>query len=169
MTHDPLGLDPTTMRELGYRTVDMLVDWLEADAPPLRRATPEELRARLAGPPPNAPQEFDELLAGLRQEVLPFGSRVQHPAFFAFIPGSGTWPGALGDFVASAANVYAGSWMEAAGPSQVELEVLHWFASWLGLPESASGVLVSGGSAANLTALACARERMVGGLAGDAV
>ena len=158
MGTDPLGIDRETMRELGYRTVDLLVDWLnDAEAPPLRRATGAEMRERLSGPPPDGPEPMDAILEGLARDVLPFASRVHHPAFFAFIPGSGTWPGALGDFVASAANLYAGSWMEAAGPSQVELEVLRWFASWLGLPESTSGLLVSGGSTANLTALACAR------------
>src|SRR5579862_4160266 len=169
MTRDPLGLDPSTMRELGYRTVDMLVDWLVTETPPLRRASPEEMRARLAGPPPDAPESFDDLLAGLHNDVLPFGSRVDHPAFFAFIPGSGTWPGALGDFVASAANVYAGSWMESAGVTQIELEVLGWFASWLGYPETAGGILVGGGSAANMTALVTARETLVGSMHPDVV
>jgi len=152
------------MRLLGYRTVDMLVDLLEADEPPLRRATPAEMRDRLGAPLPAEPQPFDQLLADLRDQVLPFGSRVYHPAFFAFIPGSGTWPGALGDFIASAANVYAGSWMESAGVTQVELEVLGWFASWLGYPPAAAGILVSGGSAANLTALAAARETRAGAM-----
>ncbi len=162
---DPLGVGRETMRELGYRTVDLLVDWLEdTDAPPLRRASPAEMRARLGGPAPDAPEPFDEILRRLAEDVLPFASRVQHPRFFAFIPGSGTWPGALGDLIASAANVYAGSWMESAGPSQVELEVLRWFADWLGYPETAGGILVSGGSAANMTALACARETLVGGM-----
>ena len=66
-------------------------------------------------------------------------SRGDHPGFFAFIPFSGTWPGALGDLVASASNVYAGSWMESAGPSQVELEVLGWFKDWVGYPPEAGG------------------------------
>src|SRR6266540_498225 len=167
---DPLRIDPETMRELGYRTVDMLVDWLhDIDAPPLRRAAPDEMQARLSGPPLDTGVSFDEILATLAGNVLPFGSRVHHPAFFAFIPGSGTWPGALGDLVASAANLYAGSWMESAGPSQVELEVLRWFADWLGLPESAGGLLLSGGSAANTTALACAREKVAGAMAPDLV
>jgi len=162
MTRDPLALDRETMRALGHQTVDMLIDWLEAKDPPLRRVTREEMRARIAGPPPEEPAAFDELLGSLRESVLPFGSRVHHPAFFAFIPGSGTWPGALGDFIASAANVYAGSWMESAGVTQLELEVLDWFASWLGYPASAGGILVSGGSAANMTALAAAREALAG-------
>jgi len=160
---DPLALDGDTMRDLARRTVDLLVDWLnDADAPPLRRATPAEMRTRLSGPPPDAPQAFDELLAQLRADVLPFMSRVHHPGFFAFVPGSATWPAALGDFIASASNIFAGSWMESAGPSQVELEVLGWFKEWLGYPSEAGGALTTGGSAANMTALACARETLAG-------
>ena len=162
---DPLALDRETMRELGYRTVDMLVDrLLDESAPPLRRATPAEMRARLGGPPPDGPEPFDELLRRLDQDVLPFTSRGEHPGFFAFVPFAGTWPGALGDFIASACNVYAGSWMEAAGPTQLELNVLEWFRQWMGLPESAGGTLLTGGSTANMTALACARETLVGAM-----
>ena len=170
MTDDPLGLDPETMRQLGYRAVDMLVERLsDSSVPPLRRATPDEMASRLGGSPPNEPEDFDEILRCLGDDVLPFMSRGDHPGFFAFVPFSGTWPGALGDLVASAANVYAGSWMESAGPSQVELEVLGWFKDWVGYPSTAAGILVSGGSAANLTALACARETRSGEMAGDLV
>jgi glutamate/tyrosine decarboxylase-like PLP-dependent enzyme len=52
--------------------------------------------------------------------------------------------------------------MSAAGPSQLELVVLDWFKSWIGYPPEAAGILVSGGSAANITALACARESLIG-------
>ena len=160
---DPLRLDPETMRELGYRTVDALVAHLtDGDAAPLRRATPQEMASRLAGPAPEAPEPLDTILSQLADDVLPFRSRVDHPRFFAFIPTSGTWPSALGDFVASACNIYAGSWMEAAGPSQIELEVLGWFKQWLGYPADAGGSLTTGGSAANMTALACAREQLAG-------
>ena len=170
LTDDPLGLDPETMRQLGYRAVDMLVERLsDPSIPPLRRASPDEMAARLGGPPPDEPEAFDEILRRLGEDVLPFMSRGDHPGFFAFIPFSGTWPGALGDLVASASNVYAGSWMESAGPSQVELEVLGWFKDWVGYPPEAAGILVSGGSAANMTALACARESRAGTMADDLV
>jgi aromatic-L-amino-acid decarboxylase len=63
-----------------------------------------------------------------------------------------------------------GSWMQSAGPSRLELVVLDWFRQWIGYPSSAAGVLVSGGSAANLTALACARETLLGAeMSGKAV
>jgi aromatic-L-amino-acid decarboxylase len=164
---DPLALDRETMRRLGYRVVDLLVEQ-EPDVP-LRRATPAEMRERLGGPPPAGPQPFEDVLARLERDVLPYRSRVDHPRFLAFIPGSGTWPGALADFVASACNIYAGSWMESAGPSQVELEVLGWFKEWVGYPAGAAGSLTSGGSAANMTALACAREAKAGAMREDLV
>jgi aromatic-L-amino-acid/L-tryptophan decarboxylase len=163
---DPLALDREAMRRLGYHVVDFL---LEQEGPPLRRASPEEMRRRLGGPPPAGPQPFEDALERLARDVLPFRSRVDHPRFFAFIPGSGTWPGALADLIASASNVYAGSWMESAGPSQVEFEVLGWFKDWVGFPAEAAGSLTSGGSAANMTALACAREAKAGAMRDDLV
>jgi glutamate/tyrosine decarboxylase-like PLP-dependent enzyme len=166
---DPFALDNETMRQLGYRTVDLLVKWLERDSPPLQRASPAEMRKRLAGPPPEQPEAFEAILEGLQRDVLPFTSRDSHPRFFGFIPFSSTWPGALGDLIASACNLYAGSWMESAGPSQLELEVLGWFKEWIGYPPEAAGSLVTGGSAANLTAIACAREALAGPMRDDLV
>ena len=156
---DPLGLGPEAMRALGYRTVDMLVEQLSGvrDRPALRRASPAQMRERLPAPP-DAPRSFEALMHELERDVLPYMSRCDHPGYFAFIPACGTFPAALGDFIASALNIYAGSWMEAAGPNRLELLVLDLFKQWISYPEQAAGVLVSGGSAANMTALACARE-----------
>jgi aromatic-L-amino-acid decarboxylase len=167
---DLLGLDAETMRQLGYRTVDLIVELLtDRAAPPLRRATPEEMRRRVAAEAPARGEPFEDVVAHLFADVLPFGSRVAHPGFFAFVPGCPTWPGALGDFVAAATNVYAGSWMESAGVSQIELDVVRWFAEWIGYPPDAAGVMVNGGSYGNLTALACAREMLVGEQRGELV
>jgi aromatic-L-amino-acid decarboxylase len=155
------------MRAFGYHTVDALVDWLTDDAqPPLRRATPDEMANRLREA---KGESFDDALATLFDDVIPFSSRGAHPRFFAYVPFAGTWPGALGDFVASACNVYAGSWQEGAGPTQLELEVLDWFKDWIGYPRAAAGSLLTGGSAANLTAIACAREALVGAMRDDLV
>ena len=166
----PLALDAESMRRLGYRTVDMLVDRLTgAPGPVVHAASSEELRVRLAGPPPEEPVPFDDLLDGLERDVLPFVARIGHPGYLAFIPGEGTWPGALGDLIASALNVDTCWWLGASGPSMLELLVLDWFKQWIGYPERAAGVLVSGGSAANLTALACAREARLGAMDEGAV
>ena len=155
------------MRALGHATVDALVDWLsDEEAPPLRRGERDDLARRLAVVPEGS---FDAALRALLEDVLPFGSRSGHPRFLAYVPFDGTWPGALGDFVASAANVYAGSWQEGAGATQLELELLDRFKEWVGYPPSAAGSLVSGGSLGNMTAIACAREALVGAMRSDLV
>jgi glutamate/tyrosine decarboxylase-like PLP-dependent enzyme len=154
------------MRDLGYQMVDFLVDQLAdpGKGAALLRAGRDEMERRLDRPAPEQPVPFEQILDELATDVLPFMSRGDHPGYFAFIPSCTTWPSALGDLVAVALNIYAGSWMESAGPSQVELTVLDWFRQWIGYPEGAAGVLVSGGSAANMTALACAREAKVGAM-----
>ena len=163
-------MDAEAMRRAGYATVDALIDRLTQPTadPVLRRATPAEMRARLGGPPPEQAGDYPGVLARLLTDVLPYASRTDHPGYFAFIPSFTTWPAALAELTAAAANPYCGAWMESAGPAQVELEVIDWFRSWLGMPASTAGVLVSGGSAANLTALLAAREA-AGGPSGDEV
>jgi aromatic-L-amino-acid/L-tryptophan decarboxylase len=64
-------------------------------------------------------------------------SRVDHPRFFAFVPGSATWPGVIADFLCGGYNTFQGTWLSASGPSQIELVVLDWFREWIGYPESA--------------------------------
>jgi hypothetical protein len=69
----------------------------------------------------------------------------------------------------SGSNLEAGSGMEAAGAGAVELEVLGWFKDWIGYPPDAAGSLVSDRSTAHLTAFACARETLGGGMRDDLV
>ena len=161
-TFDPLALTAEEMRRTGYAVVDAMVGLIHQPDPVIRRAEPHAMSAKLDAPSPETGIGMDEVLRRLCDDVLPFASKVGHAGYFAYIPGSTTWPAALAEFVANVANVYCGSWMEAAGPSQLELTVLDWFREWVGMPEGSDGVLVSGGSAANLTALAAARELRLG-------
>ena len=156
----PLAMDVEAMRRAGYATVDALVARLADPAadPVLRRAGAAEMRSRLGGPPPEQAGDYGAVLARVIDDVLPYASRTDHPGYFAFIPSFTTWPAALAELTAAAANPYCGAWMESAAATQVELEVIDWFRTWLGMPASTAGLLVGGGSAANLTALLVARE-----------
>jgi aromatic-L-amino-acid/L-tryptophan decarboxylase len=155
----PLEMTPDRMREAGYRVVDLLVERYAnlRRQPAWRGATRAGLDARLAGPAPEAGSSFDDVLHRLVEDVLPFRAHVDHPRFMAFVPGAPTWPAVLGDFIAAGANIFQGTWLSSAGPSTIELVVMDWMRSWIGMPDSAGGLMLSGGSAANLTALACAR------------
>ncbi|MEO6821647.1 MAG: pyridoxal-dependent decarboxylase, partial [Candidatus Nanopelagicales bacterium] len=80
------------------------------------------------------------------------------PRFFAFIPAAPTKAALLFDMVVSASSLQGISWLEAAGAVAAENQVLRWIADAAGLPESAGGTFVSGGSAGNLSALVVARD-----------
>jgi aromatic-L-amino-acid/L-tryptophan decarboxylase len=116
----------------------------------------------LAERPPEDGAELDDVLDRLRA-VLATGVDNAAPGELAYIPGSGLLTAALGDLVAAIANRYTG--LAGFTPAAVALEqsVLRWLAELFALPERAQGVLLSGGSNANLTALVAAREKHAGG------
>jgi aromatic-L-amino-acid/L-tryptophan decarboxylase len=161
---DPLELDAETMRQMGYQVVDYLVDRISnlRDQPVRRGITRNDIDALLKEPAPETAHALDELLGRLQKDVFQFGVKVDHPRFMAFVPGSATWPGVLGDTIAAAHQSFAGTWLGGAGVSALELVVIDWFRSWLGMPATASGLLLSGGSMANLTAIAAARIDKLG-------
>jgi glutamate/tyrosine decarboxylase-like PLP-dependent enzyme len=76
----------------------------------------------------------------------------------AFIPTAPTKAALLFDMIVSCASIQGISWLEAAGSISAENQVLRWMADVAGLPASAGGTFVSGGSAANLAALTVARD-----------
>lgn len=121
-----------------------------------------EAEAALASALPWEPTPLAELWETLRTEVLGRSMNVGHPRFMAFVPGPAHPVSALGDLAAAAWNLHAGTWLRAAGPTQVELVVLDWLRQLLGLPAGTSGIFLPGGSIANMAALAIARDRCEG-------
>jgi aromatic-L-amino-acid decarboxylase len=158
----PAQPSPDWLRGAGQQVMGaMLDDFLRlGDAGIGHTATRTEMERLLREPPPEAGIDFAALLAEFRAKVLHHAYRPNHPRFLAFIPSAPTFVSILGDCLASSANLFAGVWKEAAGPAQVEIVVLDWFKEWLGYPPDAAGLLTSGGSEANLTALVVAREKI---------
>jgi glutamate/tyrosine decarboxylase-like PLP-dependent enzyme len=87
---------------------------------------------------------------------------MDHPRYFAFIPGPSNFVGAMGDAIASGFNVLAANWLEASAAGQVELVTIDWLNQLCGFPPSGGGLFLSGGSMANLTGLMLAREHKLG-------
>ena len=151
----------------------------------LREAVFEYARTRLSySPPPlDSPKAEVELqrLAGqtisesgmggsaaleLFSEVLaPSTISTDHPGYLSFIPSAPTEASKLFDLIVSASAIYGGSWMEGAGAVYAENQVIEWLVRETGLPKSAGGVFVQGGTIGNLSALVAARfyaEKNVG-------
>lgn len=100
-----------------------------------------------------------EALRVFAEELAPSCISIDHPRFLSFVPGAPTEASILFDLVVGASSIYAGSWMEGAGAVWAENQALAWIASLVGLPETAGGVFVSGGTAGNLSSLVAARHR----------
>src|SRR5262245_37431349 len=171
MDKPKLELTGEEMRSLGYRIVDQIVEHFEALAnKPVTRVSPRvELEAGLREPLPEWPTPVDTLLDQLQRVVWPNIGNVQHPRFFAFIPSPSNFVSVMADALAAGFNPFAGNWLEGSGPAQIELVTIDWLREMCGLPETAGGLFVSGGSMANLPALAAARRAMLDERSDEAV
>ena len=155
-----LQLSREEMQELGYKVVDILVRHFESlrSKPVTRRSDRPSMEERMREPFPERGTSVDVVLQQLQQDVFSNIMHLDHPRFFAFVPSPSNFLGVMADTLAAGFNVFAGTWLEASGPAEVELVTIDWLRQICGLPETAGGLFVSGGSMANLTALAVARH-----------
>ncbi len=98
-----------------------------------------------------------ELLDLLFDRVVPKSFNTAGPGYLAYIPGGGIPHAAVADLIADSVNRYVGVFAAAPGLAQLEENVVRWFCRIAGLPPTARGVLTSGGSLANFSALVAAR------------
>jgi aromatic-L-amino-acid decarboxylase len=164
---DALGLSTEEMRELGYWVVDRVVEHFErgADGPAIQSASGESLRNALGGPVPEGPGDPLEAMQTLVEVALAHMQHGDHPRQFARVPSASSYAGVLGDWLGTGFNAIAASWGGGSGPSAAELVAVDWLRELLGFPAGTEGILMSGGSLCNLTALAAAREAVGPGVA----
>jgi L-2,4-diaminobutyrate decarboxylase len=151
-------MDDETER-LAEAVVAYALDRIRMDPPPLDLgATASELVDQ-AGPTvtPGGLGGI-EALRVFAEVLAPACLSVDFPRYLSFVPAAPTDASCLFDLVVGASSIYGGSWLEGSGAVHAENEALAWLAGLAGLPETAGGCFVSGGSAANLSALVAARE-----------
>jgi aromatic-L-amino-acid decarboxylase len=164
-TPDRIQLPPEEMRRFGYRVIDLLVDhFSHLDREPAGRKRPRaELEAKLREPIPQEPGDPEALLQLLERDVFSNILHVDHPRFFAFVPGPNNFVSTMADALSAGFNVFVGTWFGGSAAAQVELVTIDWLREICGMPETAGGLFVSGGSMANLTGLAAARHHRLEG------
>ena len=158
-------LDPDdwgAMRALGHRMLDDMLDYTETLRDyPVWQHTPDAVKAHFEESLPLDPQPQEEVYEEFREYVLPYPIGNIHPRFWGWVIGTGTIYGALAEFLAAAMNTNTGG-LDNHIANHVEKQVIDWLKEMLGFPASASGVLTSGCSAANLIGLAVARNAKAG-------
>ena len=132
--------------------------WTGLAQGPSHRSRDEAFAMRLDPEFPEAGRAPDEALAFLAACVDAPGITTASPRFMGYIPGGGLVHSAMGDFLAAAANKYAGFASAAPGAVRMENALVAWLADAVGYPAGAAGTLTSGGSLANLTAIVAARD-----------
>lgn len=154
-TLDPQDWD--AMRALAHRMVDDAISYLQTVRErPVWQAVPGEVAARLATPAPREPQGADAVYREFTETILPYPMGNIHPRFWGWYMGNGTVFGALAEMMAATMNPNLGGGNHVA--NLVEEQVIGWMKDMLEFPKDASGLLVSGGSMANLVGLAVARN-----------
>ena len=168
---EALAFSREEMREFGYQVIDRLIDYYgeRAERPVAGELDHDALDAILREPLPRTGMPWREVLEQFEEQVIAPTNHVDHPRFFAYIPLANNFVSVMADALAAGYNIFNAVWLQGAGAAQVERLTVDWLRQIFSFPAQAGGAFVSGGSMANLTALAVARQvRLQGDMHGAA-
>jgi aromatic-L-amino-acid/L-tryptophan decarboxylase len=158
-TLDPQDWDE--FRALAHKMVDGMIDNISGlREQPAWQPMPDEVKQHFTESLPmqgeGAQAAYEEFL----HNILPYANGNRHPRFFGWVQGTGTPLGMMADMLAAGMNPHLAGLNQA--PALVEKQVIRWMAELMGMPQETSGILLSGGTMANLTALIVARHARAG-------
>lgn len=156
-----MRLEADEMRRIGYAVIDQVVAQFEGQVscenPVVPWTQPGEMPDINLTEIGAEGRDAASVLEEVQTQVLSQCMDMMHPRYFAYIPGPSNFVSALGDFLASGHNVFAGVSTHNLGSYALENAVVTWLCNLMGFEDQATGLFVSGGSAASLTALLAAR------------
>ncbi len=160
----PLEPGADEMRRMVDQAMERIVAHVASlpDQPAAEYEGGREVARSLAEPLPETGTAYGDLLDLLFDRAVPCSYNTAGPGYLAYIPAGGLFHSAVADLISSAVNRYVGVWVAAPGLVQLEANVVRWLCEIVGYPRSGGGVLTSGGSIANLTALVTARSERLG-------
>jgi aromatic-L-amino-acid decarboxylase len=155
-------LDPSAdeLRDWSNSVIELMADYFGElrNRPVYGRMSSREIRDRLDASLPIKGNDFDGLLKVFRETVIPFSRQNAHPRMFGYVQSPGTPLAAFADLLASMLNANLTVWRSAPAPVELERLTIDWIRQILGFNAEARGLFVSGGSMANLAAIAAARQ-----------
>ena len=155
-------LDPTPdeIGDWGNSVIQLMAEYLGGlrDHKVYRHISSREIRDSLDPALPTKGIDFDALLKVFRENIIPFSRQNAHPRMFGYVQSPGTPLAAFADLLASTLNANLTVWRSAPAPVELERLTIDWIRQILGFNAEAGGLFVSGGSMANLAAIAAARQ-----------
>ena len=155
-------LDPTPdeIGDWGNSVIQLMAEYLGGlrDHKVYRHISSRDIRDSLDPALPTKGIDFDALLKVFRENIIPFSRQNAHPRMFGYVQSPGTPLAAFADLLASTLNANLTVWRSAPAPVELERLTIDWIRQILGFNAQAGGLFVSGGSMANLAAIAAARQ-----------
>jgi len=158
-----LELSEERMRAMVDSAMERIVSFVETlpRQPSFHVDGAEDMARALIEPLPESGEPFEGLLSQIFDEVVPHGFNTAGPGYLAYIPGGGLFHAAVADLIAESVNRYTSIWLPAPGLAQIEAVVVRWLCTIVGYPAGALGLLTTGGSMANFSAIFTARRELL--------
>ncbi len=154
-TLDPADWEQT--RKLAHEMLDMALDHTrDVRDRSIWKDMPTAIRNGFETPAPQQGMPLGDLMDDVQSQVMQYPMGNIHPRFWGWYMGASNFTGAMADFLAAVQGSNLGGGNHAA--ALIDRQVVDWLREMIGLPEGASGTLVSGGSVANLIGLTVARN-----------
>jgi aromatic-L-amino-acid decarboxylase len=155
-----LDPSPEQIRSWANAAVELMAEYLGTIRN--RRVYPatssRQIREQLDSRLPKEPTNFDELLHTFRNTLIELSRHNSHPRMFGYVQAPGTAIAAIADLLASTLNANLTAWRSAPAAVEIERLTIDWIKQIIGFNRDAAGLFVSGGSMANMAALAVARR-----------
>jgi glutamate/tyrosine decarboxylase-like PLP-dependent enzyme len=156
-----LRLSKEAMKDFGYKVVDAVIEHFETQDKklPVSNASRVEMDKLFSEEAPEDPMPATDVLNFVLENVMTQSNIMTHPKSYAFVPSPSNYISVMSDTLATGFNVFAGGWVGSAGAAGLEISTLNWMLKLFNFPvKKGGGIFTSGGSMANLTALATARK-----------
>ncbi|WP_188440801.1 pyridoxal phosphate-dependent decarboxylase family protein [Planktosalinus lacus] len=149
------------MQDYGNAVVNSIVEHFDTqnEKYPVATASRKEMDTLFLEDAPEKPTDAREVLDFVLQKVMTQSNVVSHPKSYSFVPGPSNFISAMGDALASGFNIFSGGWAASPAAAEMEIVTMNWLLKMYGFPvKRGGGIFTSGGSMANLTAIATARK-----------
>jgi glutamate/tyrosine decarboxylase-like PLP-dependent enzyme len=158
---EKLELTKEQMQDYSYKVVDAIVAHFDTqnEKYPVATASRKEMDTLFLEDAPEMPTDAKKVLDFVLQKVMTQSNVVSHPKSYSFVPGPSNFISAMGDALASGFNIFSGGWAASPAAAEMEIVTMNWLLKMYGFPvKRGGGIFTSGGSMANLTAIATARK-----------